>query len=244
LGAGVVDYLQSDYLVNKAIFNVPDVCVTGSAAIFACIFMIGMIYKFSTGIENKPNRKLPINLFIDTTQTKCNICLFQEDKVIISFSIKTHNNLTDLIIEHIKKMLKRVGVSSSSIAGIYVVKGPGSFTGVRIGTMIAKTYGLLENKKVFSISALRLQATSNCISILDAKGNKFYTAVFKNNKQVGRVSLKTLNDIEKLAEKYKLPIIQDFHKVNIFENIFLNINNFKLCKNTIRLRPLYIKKPI
>jgi tRNA threonylcarbamoyl adenosine modification protein YeaZ len=79
-----------------------------------------------------------MNLFIDTTQKTCNLCLFEKTKIYDKFSIETNNNLTDIVVELIEKLLKKNKIKRSDIKVIYLTVGPGSFTGVRVGTLIAK----------------------------------------------------------------------------------------------------------
>jgi tRNA A37 threonylcarbamoyladenosine modification protein TsaB len=78
-----------------------------------------------------------MNLFIDTTQKKCNLAIFN-NKIIDYISILTNNNLTDLVIEEINKLLKKNKINIKNITSLYLTIGPGSFTGVRIGCIIAK----------------------------------------------------------------------------------------------------------
>jgi tRNA threonylcarbamoyl adenosine modification protein YeaZ len=79
------------------------------------------------------------SLFIDTTQEYCNLAILKNQQIIAKQSIKTHNNLTDIVVEHIDELLKLVKLEQKDINRILVVVGPGSFTGVRVGTIIAKT---------------------------------------------------------------------------------------------------------
>jgi tRNA A37 threonylcarbamoyladenosine modification protein TsaB len=64
--------------------------------------------------------------------------LFEKTKIYDKFSIETNNNLTDIVVELIEKLLKKNKIRKSDIKAIYLTLGPGSFTGVRVGTLIAK----------------------------------------------------------------------------------------------------------
>jgi lipoprotein signal peptidase len=141
INGAVMDYFQFNKYspVGSAIFNVPDMCVVGSTILFLLIFITTMIRQIALGPENKIDTQLPLNLFLDTTQKVCYLCLFQNNKVIKKEKITTNNNLTDLIVEHINRMLKNCNVKKESIKKIYLTVGPGSFTGTRVGVLIAKT---------------------------------------------------------------------------------------------------------
>ncbi|MDR2636462.1 MAG: tRNA (adenosine(37)-N6)-threonylcarbamoyltransferase complex dimerization subunit type 1 TsaB [Mycoplasmataceae bacterium] len=239
IGNGVIDYFQSKYLVWNAIFNFPDAFVCTSSVIFCGIFCGKNIYILASGFQHKPNHNIPISLFIDTTQKKCNLCLFQNKTIIACKSIPTHNNLTDLVVEHINKILKISKVNKKEIKSIYLTSGPGSFTGVRVGAIIAKTWASINKLDIYAIDSLTLQATNECVSILDARGNKFYTAIFLNNKQIKPTTIIDYPSIEKLANLYKIKIIQDYHKIDIFQNLINRIEYFKKVDKTFE--PNYIK---
>jgi tRNA A37 threonylcarbamoyladenosine modification protein TsaB len=78
-------------------------------------------------------------LFLDTTQDYCHIAIFTNSKIIKKVSIQTHNNLTDLVVEHIDKLIKSAKLKKQDIKSIYILNGPGSFTGIRVSNLIAKT---------------------------------------------------------------------------------------------------------
>jgi predicted transglutaminase-like protease len=135
----VLDYLQfSNNMVGGSIFNVPDMCVVGGTILFLVAFIIYTIIGMVVNLEKNVNKNKPINLFIDTTQKHLNICLFQGIEINIRKSIPTNNNLTDVAIEHIRKLLKYAKVQPNQIDNIYITIGPGSFTGDRIGSIIVK----------------------------------------------------------------------------------------------------------
>ncbi|MDR0545664.1 MAG: tRNA (adenosine(37)-N6)-threonylcarbamoyltransferase complex dimerization subunit type 1 TsaB, partial [Mycoplasmataceae bacterium] len=62
-------------------------------------------------------------LFIDASFEYLNIALFTENKIIKSTSIKTNNNLTDLIVEHIVQLIKGVKKSFHDLKRLYIVNG-------------------------------------------------------------------------------------------------------------------------
>lgn len=79
------------------------------------------------------------NLFLDVTQNYCHIAIFNERDIIKNISIKTNNNLTDLVVEHIDKLIRKSKITYKNINSLYILIGPGSFTGVKVATTIAKT---------------------------------------------------------------------------------------------------------
>jgi lipoprotein signal peptidase len=132
----VVDYFEIN---GFAVFNFPDSFIVGGTILGAAIYFVITIIAFVNNKDYQVDKSNSINLFIDSTQKKFNICIFQNDKIVEKFSIETNNNLTDIAIEHIDKLLNKIGITSKEINNIYLTVGPGSFTGVRIGNLIAKS---------------------------------------------------------------------------------------------------------
>ncbi|MDR2823179.1 MAG: tRNA (adenosine(37)-N6)-threonylcarbamoyltransferase complex dimerization subunit type 1 TsaB, partial [Mycoplasmataceae bacterium] len=123
------------------------------------------------------------SLFIDTTQSTCYLAILRDDKIIGKFQTPTHNNLTDIAVEHIDALLKKHKVNRNDIKKIYVINGPGSFTGVRVSTLIAKTFAIVNNAILYSLDALTFQLPlPSGISLLDARGGHQYVMVKKDRK--------------------------------------------------------------
>ena len=81
-----------------------------------------------------------MKLFIDTTQNYCNLALIDnKNKLIDSYQELTNNNMTDIVVEKIQALLKKNKVDKSKITAIFLLIGPGSFTGCRVGFIIAMT---------------------------------------------------------------------------------------------------------
>ena len=80
------------------------------------------------------------SLFIDTCQNECNLAICDKsNKVIISHSEFTHNNMTDVVVEKIDDLFKKAKINKNQIDQVFVTNGPGSFTGARVGVLVAKT---------------------------------------------------------------------------------------------------------
>lgn len=78
-------------------------------------------------------------LFIDTTEDLIILALFNKDKIISQTRKKAHQRQGELLLVTLDKSLKKNKVKLTDIQGIMVIKGPGSFTGTRIGVATANT---------------------------------------------------------------------------------------------------------
>lgn len=186
-----------------------------------------------------------MTLFIDSTQKKLNIALIENKQILDYYSINTNNNLTDVAVEKIMKLLKKNKIKKQQIDKIYLTIGPGSFTGVRVGCLIAKAWSDIFPIKIYTIDSLKLQVPYNGISILDARGDKFYTGVFKESQRIGEYKILTMDEINKLSIVNELQIYKDYNDnlSNIFDKVLILIDDF-VETDASNLSPLYIKQPL
>ena len=96
-------------------------------------------------------------LFIDTHYTKLHLALFQ-DEVVIEEIVKEGEKLTEYFIFTIQELLEKKHITIDDLSGIIVVNGPGSFTGVRIGVVVAKMIGYCKKIPIKVISYLQAVA--------------------------------------------------------------------------------------
>lgn len=78
-------------------------------------------------------------LAIKTDQPEAELRVLSDEEVIITHHWKAHRQLSNTLIETIEEQLKLAAVSLNDLQGIIVYKGPGSFTGLRIGITTANT---------------------------------------------------------------------------------------------------------
>ena len=118
-----------------------------------------------------------ISLFIDTSSSDVSIAIVKDNIILGSInksSIKEHS-------KHVANDIKTLlDISPKEVNTIMVCVGPGSFTGIRIGVTIAKTYGYLVNNSLYPMSSLKELALSTkekkeyIMSLISAKNNNYY----------------------------------------------------------------------
>src|SRR5262245_12294997 len=136
----------------------------------------------------------PKLLAIETSTEACSAALYSTKGCLWRFEIapKAH---ASLLLPMIESLLAQAQLSLDQLDAIAVTRGPGSFTGVRIGIGVAQglSYGLnLPVYEVSTLDALALEAMSHVgiesatiVVALDARMNEVYAALYQYNK--GRI---------------------------------------------------------
>ncbi|MGA1226835.1 MAG: tRNA (adenosine(37)-N6)-threonylcarbamoyltransferase complex dimerization subunit type 1 TsaB, partial [Tamlana sp.] len=127
-----------------------------------------------------------MNIFIlniETATTNCSVSLSKDGKTIAlkEDNDKNYSHAERLHI-YIDEVLNEAGISSKELDAISVSKGPGSYTGLRIGVSAAKGLCFGLNKPLISVStleALTHQVTCDdgvIVAMLDARRLEVYSA--------------------------------------------------------------------
>lgn len=114
-------------------------------------------------------------LFINTSeQGKIRIALFNEKKLITSVSKSGTVKLTEKLVFFITQLLNKQGKELKHLKGIIVVTGPGSFTSVRIGCVIANTLAQILKIGIYGAHADKLYSDDLIIkAITKIKKNQY-----------------------------------------------------------------------
>ncbi len=134
-------------------------------------------------------------LTIDTTTNLGSVALVEDNVLVGQLDLNlplTHNQR---LINTLKALLDFANITLDTIDLFAVVKGPGSFTGVRIGVATAKGLAYALNKPLIGINGLDAIAhnfpyTSYLICpIIDARKRQIFTAFYEaKDGQIKRIS--------------------------------------------------------
>ena len=153
-----------------------------------------------------------ISLFLNTFSNYLNIVLIKDEKVLDEVYKKLDKDLSKEALSNIKEVIERNNLSPDNINEIIIARGPGSFTGLRVGTTIAKVFAYFKNIKLCSVSSLEVMATSTegeiIVPLIDARRDYVYGAVYDKDYNV-LMEEKYLKreDLIKEAEKYNKKIV-------------------------------------
>ena len=124
-------------------------------------------------------------LAIDSSSLVASVAVVEDDIMVAEYTInhkKTHSQTLLPMIDEISKMAE---TDLSNVDAIAVSGGPGSFTGLRIGSATAKGLGLVWNKPLVHVPtvdamAYNLYGTDKLICpMMDARRNQTYTGIYE-----------------------------------------------------------------
>lgn len=143
-------------------------------------------------------------LFIDTSTLYINIAIINDNNIIFNHKEKVEKDMSSKIIPIIDEGFKKCPFELKDINKIFVVNGPGSFTGVRIGVTVAKTIAWSLNINVFPISSLEFMASTSSnkeflVPMIDARRGNVFTGIY--DKELNNIFPDQLISYEQLLKK-------------------------------------------
>lgn len=138
-------------------------------------------------------------LAFDTCLDKTYVVLRTEEKIVSSEIIESNeqNYHSAYLISRIKDVLKSNGYTPQDVSAIAINVGPGSFTGIRACTTVARVMAQQLNCKAIGVSSLEIISRAdndNSVVALDARKNKAY---LYDKKLFGAVELEEVDEIVK-----------------------------------------------
>lgn len=185
-------------------------------------------------------------LGIDSSARSASAAITDGEKVLGCFYINTGLTHSQTLMPMIESLLKNANVRLDDIDLIAVNKGPGSFTGIRIGVAAAKGMADVRKLPVYGASTLCSMAynliDSDCISCcaMDARCGQVYYALFDiTDGKITRLTEDNADSIENVEKKLK-----EYKKIKfivgdgaeICYNNLKNIDDVRLASQTHRFQ--------
>lgn len=127
-------------------------------------------------------------LAINTAFMTANLALKTPDGKVVLKDIDAKSKHSENVLKTIDQMCEEARCDILDVGSVAVVVGPGSFTGLRIGTAIAKALGCVKNDtKFIAISSLELMAfiaaktkkiSENFVCAINALSDLYFVAYF------------------------------------------------------------------
>lgn len=129
-------------------------------------------------------------LAIDTATEACSVALYNQGETLAHFELCAREH-TQRILPMVQQILAEAGLSLTQLDALAFGRGPGSFTGVRIGIGMAQGLSLGAQLPLLPVSTLqtmaqgayRLTGADNVLAAIDARMCEVYWGEFSRNAQ-------------------------------------------------------------
>lgn len=123
-------------------------------------------------------------LAIDTSTMISSVGVLDGEYSLGEYSLNQVKTHSELLMPMTDELLKRLKLTFDDIDLFAVAKGPGSFTGLRIGMSAIKTMAQVLDKKIVGVSTLEALAFGIVsdrliVPIIDARGKRYFSAIYK-----------------------------------------------------------------
>ncbi|HMQ06870.1 MAG TPA: tRNA (adenosine(37)-N6)-threonylcarbamoyltransferase complex dimerization subunit type 1 TsaB [Saprospiraceae bacterium] len=191
-------------------------------------------------------------LCIETATEVCSVAIKRSDEQIFVEDNHIKNSHTECITLQVKSCLERAGLQLHQIQAIGISIGPGSYTGLRVGTSAAKGLALGAGIPLIELNTLqgiaetcRSAALENDIIIpmLDARRMEVYYSIFDHNiHSLLPISNMIVTDdcLDKYFSKgkiwvcgngaWKIRNIKNSERIQVFESQCSAIHHFRECE--------------
>lgn len=192
-------------------------------------------------------------LLIDTATSNITVSIIDNQTILYNHSENIVSDMSSKILPILDNGLKKLQLKLNDIDKIFVVNGPGSFTGIRVGVTVAKTIAWALKKEIIPLSSLELIATTNTnkkylVPMIDARRGNVFGGIYDIDlnciKEDKLISMKEL--IENLNDDYEFISYDDLDINNLIKP---NIDVLKIINKHINdsginphnLNPNYLK---
>ncbi|MEK3980140.1 tRNA (adenosine(37)-N6)-threonylcarbamoyltransferase complex dimerization subunit type 1 TsaB [Psychrobacillus sp. FSL K6-2836] len=151
-------------------------------------------------------------LGIDTSQTPLAVAIVKDEQVLAEYksSVKITHSIGAM--PAIEELMEKANIKPGEIEAIAVAKGPGSYTGVRIGVTIGKTLAWTLNIPIYSVSSLHVLAENVpyfqgvVCSIMDARRGNVFAGIYMNGEVVKEAHM-SLVDLLTTLDNLEQPVL-------------------------------------
>lgn len=132
------------------------------------------------------NDNLPLILNIETSTQICSLALAKGNTLIAKRLIDIPNSHSSKLSLLIEEVMKEGGIRYSQLSAIAISKGPGSYTGLRIGVSTAKGFAYALDIPLISVETLRIlekgvqkKYQNKCkVAMIDARRMEVYSVIY------------------------------------------------------------------
>ncbi len=124
-------------------------------------------------------------LALDSSGLVASVALLEDENLIAEYTVNYKKTHSQTLLPMLDEIVRMTETDLHSIDAIAIAKGPGSFTGLRIGSATVKGLGLALDKPIIGVPtieglAMNLYGTDALICpLMDARRNQVYTGIYR-----------------------------------------------------------------
>lgn len=124
-------------------------------------------------------------LALDSSGLVASVAIVTEEALLAEYTVNYKKTHSQTLLPMLDEIVRMVELDIKEVDAIAVAAGPGSFTGLRIGSATAKGLGLALNKPIVAVPTLdglayNMFGTSHLICpMMDARRNQVYTGLYE-----------------------------------------------------------------
>ena len=177
-------------------------------------------------------------LSVDSSAIVASVALSDDGRLLAEYTLNNKNTHSETLLPMIESLLSFFSMSADDVDLFAVSTGPGSFTGVRIGTATVKGLAFAKGKPCVGVSTLEAIAYNLrfhkgiVCPVMNARRSQVYTAIFRSDGE----------KLERLTDDLAISISElDTMLAEYNEEIVLAGDGYDICEKgfaTTSVRPV------
>lgn len=157
-------------------------------------------------------------LAIESSGNVASVAIASEEKVLAEITTDSKKTHSQTLLPMIDEILRKSECTVADMDFIAISKGPGSFTGLRIGSATAKGMAFAAEKEIVEVGTLEAMAygvsdtTSVICPLIDARNKNVFAGFYRVNED---------GDLIEVEVQQALTIDETIEKINGFEKVVL-----------------------
>ena len=190
-----------------------------------------------------------LRLFLDTSNKYLYIAVLNDLKVVFEHVQPGNNNHSETLVQVLENTLKENNIELDNIEEIFVGRGPGSYTGVRVACTVAKVSAYIKNKKLYSFSSLDLLLTTNLtfgkvVCQMDARRGFSYAKAFNISENIEVIKEEEFTETTKLQDEFADALFITNESYNYNPVILIEKGLFREENNIHGFVPTYLRSGV
>lgn len=173
-------------------------------------------------------------LALDSSGLVASVAVVEDDNLIGEYTVNYKKTHSQTLLPMLDAVAHMIDLDLESVDAVAVAKGPGSFTGLRIGSATAKGLGLALEKPIVEVPtadglAYNLWGAKDLVCpLMDARRNQTYTGIYAfEDSEMQVLEQQCAVDISKIVEKINalqrpvvflgdgVPVFRDYIKEHV-----------------------------